>query len=105
MKQGKGLRSIPGVGKSIEQDLRAIGIDRPSCLKNQNPEKLYAKMCKQQGVKVDRCMLYVLRCAVYFAKGGRDSESLKWWSWKDGTGSPESVNRGGSDENMRKHPR
>ncbi|NMB56563.1 pathogenicity locus, partial [Candidatus Beckwithbacteria bacterium] len=31
----------------------------------------------------DRCLLYVFRCAVYYAKGGRDPEKLKWWNWKD----------------------
>jgi hypothetical protein len=92
MKQEKGLRSIPGVGKSIEQDLRAIGIDRPSCLKNENPELLYKKMCKQQGVQIDRCMLYVLRCAVYFASNKVHKPGLLlWWNW--------------SDENIKKHPR
>jgi len=27
-------------------------------------------------------LLYVFRCAVYFADGGRSPEELKWWNWK-----------------------
>ncbi len=82
-KAGRGLESIPGVGKSIAQDLRNIGIDRPSCLKSEDPEKIYAKSNKFAGVTQDRCLLYVFRCAVYYAKGGRNPDKLKWWNWKD----------------------
>ncbi len=35
------LKQIPGVGKSIAQDLRNIGIQTISDLKGKNPEKLY----------------------------------------------------------------
>ncbi len=91
-KVDRGLESIPGVGKRIAADLRAIGIDRPSCLKGENPQKLYDKMCRQQGQKIDRCMLYVMRCAVYYASNKTHKPGLLlWWNW--------------SDENLRKHPR
>lgn len=78
------LQMIPGVGKSIAEDLTQIGMRSVSCLKNENPQKLYDKMCRKQGVKIDRCMLYVLRCAVYYASNKtHDQEKLKWWNWKD----------------------
>ena len=80
------LQLIPGVGKIIAQDLVNIGIKKISCLKGKNPEVLYNKLCKKQGGKVDRCMLYVLKEAVYFAetpKAQREKEKLKWWNWKD----------------------
>lgn len=48
-KEGRGLESIPGIGKSLANDLRLIGIDRPSCLKGENPEKLYRKLEKVTG--------------------------------------------------------
>ena len=82
--QERGLEGIPGVGKSIAQDLRDIGIDRPSCLKGENPEKLYDKLCKLRGQHIDRCMLYVFRCAVYFVNTEKhDPKKLNWWYWKD----------------------
>jgi hypothetical protein len=29
-------------------------------------------------------MLYVMRCAIYFASESKpDPELLKWWNWKD----------------------
>jgi hypothetical protein len=33
---------------------------------------------------VDRCMLYVFRCAVYYATNKKhDPKLLKWWNWKE----------------------
>ncbi|MDH4183569.1 MAG: helix-hairpin-helix domain-containing protein [Nitrospinota bacterium] len=84
-KKGAGLRSIPGVGKAIEKDLISLGITNPGDLMGKDPEKLYLRLCALQGRDVDRCMLYVLRCAIYFVTEQKhDAELLKWWNWKDG---------------------
>ncbi|MFH1066716.1 MAG: helix-hairpin-helix domain-containing protein [bacterium] len=78
------LQTIPGVGKSLAQDLWDIGIKRISCLKNKNPEKLYQKLCRIRGCHIDRCVLYVFRCAVYFSSNERPKpEKLKWWNHSD----------------------
>ena len=80
------LTSIPGVGKSIAEDLMNIGIRKVSDLKGQIPEKLYNRSNKFAGVTQDRCLLYVFRCAVYYAETDgkhRNKEKLKWWNWKD----------------------
>ena len=78
------LRSIPGVGPSIEGDLQALGIHHVLDLHGRDPEELYARSCALQGGYVDRCLLYVYRCAVYFAEvSDPDPELLKWWSGKD----------------------
>lgn len=77
------LRQIPGVGKAIAMDILSIGITGISMLKGKNPEQLYEKLCVTQGARVDRCMLYVLRCAVYYAsEKNHDPALLKWWNWK-----------------------
>lgn len=78
------LQVIPGVGKSIAADLWELGIRSVTDLKGKDPELLYTKRCEQQGVHIDRCLLYVFRCAVYFAEHKRhDPEKLKWWNWKN----------------------
>ena len=77
------LTAIPGVGKSIARDLQNIGITSVKDLKGKNPEALYELSNKYTGVAQDKCLLYVFRCAVYFANGGRNPEKLKWWNWKD----------------------
>lgn len=82
----KELKSIPGVGKSIANDLWNIGIRSVSDLKSRNPEVLYDMSNLHAGMVQDRCLLYVFRCAVYFAetpKEKHDKEKLKWWNWKD----------------------
>ncbi len=83
-KSSNELEKIPGVGKSIAQDLRTLGIHGIQDLKARDPEDLYQKLCVQQGKQVDRCMLYVFRCAVYYASTKeREPELLKWWNWKN----------------------
>ena len=82
------LRAIPGVGPATVGDLRALGIERADQLVGGDPEELYARLCTHQGGSSDRCNLYVYRCAVYYAEGGREPELLKWWSWKDAAGPP-----------------
>jgi hypothetical protein len=78
------LEQIPGVGKSIAQDMRNIGINSVSQLKDSDPGDLYHELCDFKAGPVDRCMLYVLRCAVYYASNAEhDPELLKWWNWKD----------------------
>ncbi len=78
------LQTIPGVGVSIAQDLRDLGVHRIADLKGKDPERLYQQLCEHQGMSVDRCMLYVFRCAIYFASHAtHDPEKLKWWHWKD----------------------
>ena len=80
----KELRTIPGVGKQIALDLWNIGVRSVDELRNRNPDVLYFHICDYQGMQVDRCMLYVLRCAVYYASNEtHNPDLLKWWNWQD----------------------
>lgn len=80
----KTFQQIPGVGKTIAQDFWDIGLRSMDDLKDADPEELYLRLCKFQGQKVDRCMLYVFRCAIYYASHKKHApELLKWWNWKD----------------------
>ena len=78
------LQTIPGVGPSISQDLRDLGYGSVAALRDQDPQEMYERLCLRQGQDVDRCVLYVFRCAVYFADTGEpEPDLLKWWNWKD----------------------
>ena len=77
------LTDIPGIGKSIAQNLHSIGIRSVSDLKDKNPDALYDLSNECAGALQDKCLLYVFRTAVYYAKGGREPKKLKWWNWKD----------------------
>ena len=78
------LMDIPGVGKSIAEDLFLLGYNSPSELVEQSPELMYQSLCEKTKVHQDKCLLYVFRCAVYYAKEPNPTpELLKWWNWKD----------------------
>ena len=78
------LQTVPGVGKNIAKDLADIGICCVSDLKGRDPQKMYDELCTLRKQHIDRCVLYVFRCAVYYAGNEKhDPELLKWWNWKD----------------------
>jgi len=78
------FQSIPGVGPSIALDLAELGYRRAGDLRGESPEAMYDALCARRGVRQDRCLLYVFRCAVYYASHAKhDPELLKWWNWKD----------------------
>lgn len=81
----KDLKQIPGVGVSIANDLWNIGIRQVADLEGRSPEALYDASNDYAGTVQDRCLLYVFRCAVYYAETPpelREPEKLKWWNWK-----------------------
>lgn len=84
--QLKALQEIPGVGKSIAEDLWDIGIRKVADLITCDPQDLYDRSNRKAGCIQDRCLLYVFRCAVYYSKtspGDREDALLQWWNWKE----------------------
>jgi len=78
------LRVIPGIGPSLAQDLNDLGFHSVLDLKQADPEKMYNDLVTLRRTPIDHCVLYVFRCAVYFADtDNHDPEKLKWWNWKD----------------------
>jgi len=81
----KTLQQIPGIGKSIAEDLYNIGIRQVADLKGRDPEELFNQSNAFAGSVQDLCLLYTFRCAVYFSetpKELQDPEKLKWWNWE-----------------------
>ena len=80
----KKLQTIPGIGSSLSQDLYDLGYREPAELKTKIPEMMYQDLIALRGEHIDRCVLYVFRCAVYFVShSSHEPELLKWWNWKD----------------------
>lgn len=80
----KHLTDIPGVGPSIANDLQSLGYSKPADLRGEDPEAMYERLMAQSGAHIDRCILYVFRCAVYYARTDNpDTDRLLWWNWKD----------------------
>jgi len=82
----KDFQTIPNVGPRTAQDLWQLGVRSIAELKGADPQKMYDRLCKLKGVRIDPCQLYVLRSVVYFAsRKTHKAELLKWWNWKDRT--------------------
>jgi len=78
------FQRIPGIGPSMADDLWKLRYRSVAELRDEEPEVMYQRLCELSGAHVDRCVLYVFRCAVYFASNeARDPELLKWWNWSD----------------------
>ena len=53
-------------------------------LRLEDAEAMFRRLCELRGEKIDRCVLYVFREAVYYAAHEEhEPEKLKWWNWKD----------------------
>lgn len=84
MKKKNRLEVIPGIGPSMAKDLNDLGIFEVTDLRGKDPIDMYESLNRLRGAHNDRCVLYVFRCAVYFAETQHpDPELLKWWNWKD----------------------
>lgn len=80
----KEFQQIPGVGPKMAQALLDLGYTALAELQHADPNAMYHQLCILRGVRLDPCVLYVFRCAVYFAsRPQHDPELLKWWNWKD----------------------
>jgi len=82
-RSGDPLQGVPGVGPSLAADLHSLGVHTLGDLGAADPEDLYGRLCADTGERQDPCVLYVFRCAVYFARTpSPDPALLQWWNWK-----------------------
>ena len=84
IKDPNGLFIVPGVGKCIAENLHLLGIHHVKNLIGQDPESLYNNLCSEYKTRIDPCVLYTFRCAVYYAENEKhDPALLRWWNWKN----------------------
>jgi len=69
----KRLQTLRNIGPATAERLYSIGIKTPEDLKRSDPEKLYDRLRKKAGGRLDRCVLYQFQGAV------RD---VPWWECK-----------------------
>ncbi|EAD5703857.1 helix-hairpin-helix domain-containing protein [Listeria innocua] len=80
------LIKLPGIGKKMVLMLNEIGIEKVADLRGKNPLDLYENTCAKRGERMDPCVLYTYRCAVYVAETDETEQHAdlrKWWNWKD----------------------
>ena len=77
------LQTIPGVGEKMEKLFQGIGVFSTADIKKRSPGRMYQQLCDVKAAPVDRCVLYVFRCAKYYVTHkNHDPEKLNWWNWK-----------------------
>ncbi|MHB1173352.1 MAG: helix-hairpin-helix domain-containing protein [Lacisediminihabitans sp.] len=78
------LENLPGVGPSIADDYRRLGVTTTAQLADMEPEELFDRLEQLDG-PTDRCVLYVFRCVRYAVRTAEpDHELLNWWKWNNG---------------------
>lgn len=78
------FQTLSGIGPSMARDLIDLGYGEVSDLVGENPQHMYERLQDLRGGPIDRCVLYVFRCAVYQAESPRPDPDLSlWWNWKD----------------------
>jgi nucleotidyltransferase/DNA polymerase involved in DNA repair len=80
------VRTIPGIGRTFEKDLRRIGIASIEQLAGEDALALFEQLClanKADDHATSKNYLYVLRMCIYYANGGRDPDKLRWNVWSD----------------------
>lgn len=77
-KQALHLQQIPNIGPAVEQDLKLLGITKPSQLIGQDGLELYRRLNEITGTVHDPCMADTFLAAVDFMGGGRPRS---WWEF------------------------
>lgn len=72
------LEDIPNIGKSIANDLRGIGIHKPSQLIGKDGLELYMKLNRVTGIRHDPCVADTFLAAVDFMGGAK---AKPWWDY------------------------
>lgn len=80
--ENRRLRDLAGIGKSIDANLRDLGVNTVSELARRDGDELYRQLCEKTGARQDPCVLDTFRCAVAQARNaGLPQEQRNWWWW------------------------
>ena len=76
------LASLISIGPAMLRDFELLKIRSVAQLARQNPQRLYEKLCRAMGQRVDICCLDVFCAAVAQARNPRlPAEQCQWWYW------------------------
>lgn len=76
------LQDLISVGPAMLRDFELLGIRSISQLARQDPGKMYEKLCRLTGQRIDVCCLDTFRAAVAQARNPLlPAEKCQWWYW------------------------
>ena len=78
------VRVIPYIGPVMERALADMDIHTVADLRDRDPMAMYHEMARRDpSGYLDRCVLYVLRSAIYVAScDDPEPDRIDWWTWK-----------------------
>jgi nucleotidyltransferase/DNA polymerase involved in DNA repair len=80
--ESRRLQDLISIGPAMLRDFQLLGIRSVAQLARQNPKKLYQKLCRITGQKVDVCCLDTFSAAVAQARNPLlPAEQCSWWYW------------------------
>ena len=78
----RSLSDLISIGPAMLRDFKRLGIRSVAQLSRQDPKKLYEKLCRITGQRIDICCLDVFVAAVAQAKNPLlPAEQCQWWYW------------------------
>jgi nucleotidyltransferase/DNA polymerase involved in DNA repair len=76
------LKDLVSIGPAMLRDFELLGIRSVKQLACQNPARLYQKLCRITGQRVDICCQDVFSAAVAQARNPLlPAEQCQWWYW------------------------
>ncbi|HXN99816.1 MAG TPA: helix-hairpin-helix domain-containing protein [Candidatus Acidoferrales bacterium] len=80
--QVRRLQDLISVGPAMLRDFELLRVGSISQLARQNPRKMYERLCRIKGQRVDVCCLDVFQAAVAQARNPLlPAEKCQWWYW------------------------
>jgi hypothetical protein len=80
--QQRRLQDLISVGPAMLRDFELLGIHSVKQLAQQNPAKLYQKLCRATDHPIDICCQDVFSAAVAQARNPLlPAEQCQWWYW------------------------
>jgi len=80
--EDRGLRDLISVGPAMLRDFELLGVRSVRQLARQNPARLYHKLCRLTGERVDICCQDVFSAATAQALNPLlPAEQCQWWYW------------------------
>ncbi len=80
--QPRRLQDLISVGPAMLGDFQMLGISSMAQLARQNPRRMYDKLCRITGQRIDVCCLDTFQAAIAQARHPQlPAEKCQWWYW------------------------
>ena len=75
------LQDLISVGPAMLRDFELLKVRSISQLARQDPRKMYEKLCRITGQRIDVCCLDTFQAAVAQARNPAPRRKCQWWYW------------------------